>query len=352
VEGLERQITHNRAHFGLPESVFLFGYIFDVNSSVERKNPLALVEAFRREYGDSADVLLVLKQSHGGGPRSAAADVVENAIAGATNIKVVDADFTAEEIASFHNALDCFVSPHRSEGFGFNLAEAMYLRKPVIATGYSGNVDFMEERNSYLIDYRLVQIEETVGPYLKGARWADPDGDHLRTLMRQVFEDASERQNKAAAAAETIRQRFSSQEAGRQMDRRFRDLGLEQPHVQRDLFSRHSTRGTPRFVHPGTPASVLEEIRSLPRKPLISVLAGPEDVTEIESVRAQWYPYWEVCIYGPEVVEEYRGMDPRIKVIAGTRDDAAEISTGEYVVDLEGPMAPEFLFKKFCRNRA
>ena len=79
VEGLEKQVTHNRSHFGLPESVFIFGYIFDVNSSVQRKNPLALIEAFRREFGDSADVLLVLKQSHGGGPRNAAAHVVETA---------------------------------------------------------------------------------------------------------------------------------------------------------------------------------------------------------------------------------------------------------------------------------
>lgn len=346
VEGLERHVTHNRAHFGLPESVFVFGYIFDVNSSVERKNPLALIEAFRREFADSTDVLLVLKQSHGGGPRNAAADIVENAIAGAPNIKVINSEFTAEEIASFHNALDCFVSPHRSEGFGFNLAESMYFNKPVIATRYSGNVDFMDETNSYLIDYELVRIEETAGPYMKGAKWANPDVDHLRKLMRRVLEDVPERQNKAAAAAETIRQRFSSQAAGRQMDRRFRELGLDQPHVRRDLFSRHSTRGKPRFVHPGTPASVLDEIRSLRHKPLISVIAGAENTADIESVRAQWYPYWELCIYGSDVLKKYRGLDPRIKVIAGTRDDAVEISTGEYVVQLDGPMPPDFLLKK------
>ena len=226
----------------------------------------------------------------------------------------------------------------------------MYLRKPVIATGYAGNVDFMDERNSYPIDYRLVRVEETAGPYLKGAVWAEPDGDHLRKLMRKVFEDVSDRQNKAAAAAETIRQRFSSQEAGRRMDERFRELGLDQPHVRRSAFSRHSTRGTPRFVHPSTPASVLDEIRSLRHKPLISVIAGAKNAAYIESVQAQWYPYWELCLYGSEIVEEYRGVDRRIKVIAGTRDDAVEISTGEYVMDLEGPMAPEFLLEKFCRN--
>ena len=218
----------------------------------------------------------------------------------------------ANEIASFHNALDCFVSPHRSEGYGFNLAESMYLRKPVIATGYSGNIDFMEDRNSYLIDYRLVPIEQTAGPYKTGAMWAEPDIDHLRHLMRRVFEDTGERKHKASAAAETIRQKFSSKEAGRCMEARFRELGLDQPHVRRDLFSRHSTRATPRFVHPDTPSQILDEIRAFPDKPLISVLAGKENAAYISCVLEQYYPYWELCIYGD--LEQYRGADPRIKV--------------------------------------
>jgi glycosyltransferase involved in cell wall biosynthesis len=328
IEGLEQQAVHNRAHFGLPDSAFLFGYAFDVNSYLERKNPLALIEAFRHEFGDSTDILLVLKLSHGGGARK------KTNIVGAPNIKILDQDLTANEIASFHNVLDCFVSPHRSEGFGFNLAESMYLRKPVIATGYSGNVDFMDDRNSYLIDHKLVPIQETAGPYTKGAMWADPDIDHLRRLMRRVFEDAGERQNKSAAAAETIRSKFSSKEAGRCMDTRFRELGLDQPHVRRDLFSRHSTRAAPRFVHPGTPTSVLDEIRRFPQKPLISLIAG--DAAQIDSVRAQWYPYWELCTD----LDNYRGLDPRIKIGA-----SEEIATGEYLLKLESPISPDFLFE-------
>ena len=335
IEGLEKQATYGRTHFGLPDSAFLFGYAFDVNSYLQRKNPLALIEAFRREFGDSADVLLVLKLSHGGGPWK------ETAISGATNIKILDREFTESEIASFHNALDCFVSPHRSEGFGFNLAESMYLQKPVIATGYSGNIDFMDDRNSFLIDYKLVPIEQTAGPYTKGAMWAEPDINHLRKLMRRVFEDAGERQNRASAAAETIRMKFSSKEAGRRMEERFRELGLDQSHVRRDLFSRHSTRATPRFVNPDTPPEVLDEIRALPHKPLISVIAGAENAAYVNSVRAQWYPYWELCICAD--LQTYRGLDPRIKVVSGTPDTAAEISTGEYLLNLEGPIPPDFL---------
>jgi glycosyltransferase involved in cell wall biosynthesis len=337
IEGLEKQAIYDRTHFGLPATAFLFGYAFDVNSYLQRKNPFALIEAFQREFGDSADVLLVLKLSYGGGPRN------NIAISGAPNIKILDHEFTPNEIASFHNALDCFVSPHRSEGYGFNLAESMYLEKPVIATGYSGNIDFMENRNSYLIDYRLVPIEQTAGPYKTGAMWAEPDIDHLRHLMRRVFEDTGERKHKASAAAETIRQKFSSKEAGRCMEARFRELGLDQPHVRRDLFSRHSTRATPRFVHPDTPSQILDEIRAFPDKPLISVLAGKENAAYISCVLEQYYPYWELCIYGD--LEQYRGADPRIKVVTGTLDDAVEISTGDYLLRLNGSISPEFLFE-------
>ena len=83
--------------------------------------------------------------------------------------------------------------------------------------------------------------------------WAEPDIDHLRYLLRKVFEEEGERERKAAAAADTIRAQFSSKEAGRCMLERFGELGLDQPQVRRNLFSRHSTRATPRFVHPDTP---------------------------------------------------------------------------------------------------
>jgi glycosyltransferase involved in cell wall biosynthesis len=348
IEGLEKRLKYNRSHFGLPESPFLFGYAYDVNSFFERKNPVALVEAFRREFGDSAEVLLVLKQSYGGSTRNPEGDRVQAAISGATNIKVLDREFDDVEITSFQNVLDCFVSPHRTEGFGFNLAESMYLRKPVIATGYSGNADFMNDRNSYLIDYRLLPIQHTTGPYRKGSMWAEPDKDHLQRLMRRVFEDRSEREEKASAAAETIRRNYSSVEAGRRMQDRLQELGLDQPRVPRRLFSRHSIR-EPRFLHRDTPPEVREEMRAMSRKPLISVLMNVEDVPaeelrqRIDSVQRQWYPYWELCICAdasPPMLDDYRGLDRRIKI------GEAEISCGDYALqDMRGPITPDFLLR-------
>lgn len=354
IEGLEKRLSYGREHFGLPASVFAFGYVYDVNSFLERKNPLALVEAFRREFGDSPDVLLVLKHSYGGTKRNPDADRVEAAVAGASNIRVIDREFNASEITSFQNALDCFVSPHRTEGFGFNLAESMYLGKPVIATGYSGNVDFMDSANSYLVEYRLVPIKHTVGPYREGCKWADVDGSDLQRQMRRVFEHREEGKRKGAAARETIRKNYSADEAGRQMLARFRELGLEQPQVRRSLFSGHSTRGAPRFVHVDTPEDVRQQVSLMSETRLLgfSLVADGVPAQElrdrIESVRSQWYPYWELCVCSSDLANDmlksYKGMDPRIRIVQeAPLRDPLEFSTAPVTFPLNKAIAPDFL---------
>jgi glycosyltransferase involved in cell wall biosynthesis len=99
-------------------------------------------------------------------------------------------------------AADCYVSLHRAEGFGLTIAEAMALGKPVIATNYSGNTDFMTASNSYPVDHRIVPVGRDYGPYLRGMTWADPDLDQAMALMREVVDDragAAERGRRAAA---------------------------------------------------------------------------------------------------------------------------------------------------------
>ena len=99
-------------------------------------------------------------------------------------------------------AADCYVSLHRSEGFGLGVTEAMALGKPVIATRYSGPVDVMTSQNSYPVDYRLVPIPRDYGPYLEGFTWAEPDLEHASLLLRHVTDfraEAAERGRQAAA---------------------------------------------------------------------------------------------------------------------------------------------------------
>jgi glycosyltransferase involved in cell wall biosynthesis len=123
-------------------------------------------------------------------------------------------------IASF----DSFVSLHRSEGFGIGLAQAMYLGKPVIATGYSGNMDFMNHNNSYLVRYQLAELEQDYGPYEKGNVWADPDLDHAAELMRLVFADRTGAQIIAARAEADIKKQMTVDLAGAKMKARILTL--------------------------------------------------------------------------------------------------------------------------------
>jgi hypothetical protein len=111
--------------------------------------------------------------------------------------------------------------------------------------------------------------------------------------------------------------------------------------VRRDLFSRHSTRSAPRFIHPDTPPQILDEIRHLPHKPLISVIT--ENAACIHSVRAQWYPYWELCVCAD--LDAYRGLDPRIKVFQSDPAAAVEMSSGEYLFYPDSPIPPDFLLE-------
>jgi GT2 family glycosyltransferase/glycosyltransferase involved in cell wall biosynthesis len=368
VDGLEAKATYPREHFRFPPDVFVFAYIFDVSSYMDRKNPFCLIEAFRREFGDSRDVLLYLKFFNSGYD-SANVRALEDAIAGAANIRIFDGVMDEAEIISLHNSIDCLVSPHRSEGFGYNLAEAMYFGKPVIATRYSSNLDFMRDENSYLIDCTLTPLRESIGPYRKGTVWADPSIEHLSHLMRTVFEDSAGRREKGRLAAAEIRSRFSASAVARVMSSRFEELGLQKAAVPRTLFRSHSSGQNGSWFHADTPAPVSEEIRAWPSKPIISVITPVYNVAGnylrrcIDSVRKQFYPHWELCLCNDgstspetlEVLEDYRGTDPRIKIvsldvnqgIAAASNRAAEISSGDYLamLDNDDEIAPDALFE-------
>ena len=103
------------------------------------------------------------------------------------------------------NACDCYISLHRAEGFGLPIAEAMYMGKPVIATHWSGNVDFMNEENSLPVNYRLVELEEDYGPYKKGQFWAEPDLQMTAQRMLEVAGSKATKERIGKAASETIR---------------------------------------------------------------------------------------------------------------------------------------------------
>jgi len=173
-----------RAHFGIPESSTVFLLTFDVSSQTERKNPLGAIRAFRRAALPRGAATLVLKYTNAEYDRDAVRRFHEEAEG--LDVTMIDGYLSRPELAALMQVSDCYLSLHRAEGFGMTLGEAMLLGKPVIATNYSGNVDFMTEANSYLVDYRLVPLTKDYGPYMRGFVWAEPDVAQAAGYIRQV----------------------------------------------------------------------------------------------------------------------------------------------------------------------
>jgi glycosyltransferase involved in cell wall biosynthesis len=206
--------TRTRADFGLPESKFLFLTMFDTHSVRARKNPEAVVEAFRRAFPTRGDAHLVVKINN---PGSYPADVeaVRTRLREMPNVTVLERIFTRPDVYALESLCDCFVSLHRSEGFGLGPAESMYLGKPVIATNWSGNRDFMNGDNSCPVDYRLIAIEKDLGPYRKGQVWADADVEHAAWYMKRLVAEDAWRKALGARARQTITTQLSPEAVGR-----------------------------------------------------------------------------------------------------------------------------------------
>jgi len=204
---------------GVPRGRFVFLFMFDLASAVERKNPFAAIEAFRRAA--PRDAALLIKTSGASEHRDDFARIRE-----IPNVYVVDRMLSRARVNGLLASCDAVVSLHRSEGFGLILAEAMFLGKPVIATGWSGNVDFMDSGNSCPVAYDLVTLARSIGDYHAGQQWAEPDVDHAAHLMRRVVDDGAYRAQIGERARRTIRSRFSPDAAGMRYRRRLEFLGL------------------------------------------------------------------------------------------------------------------------------
>ncbi len=164
-----------RADFGLPDDAFVALSVFDASSSLARKNPLAAVAAHRAAFGDRPDRVLVLKTHNTEAAGPAWREVAEAAAAAAPNVRVLDRALDRRDLWALVLAADCFVSTHRSEGFGLGIAEAMRAGRPVVATGWSGNMDFMVGEGAVALPYDLVPARDPQRTYdLPGAVWAEP----------------------------------------------------------------------------------------------------------------------------------------------------------------------------------
>jgi glycosyltransferase involved in cell wall biosynthesis len=208
-----------RAQFGLPQDKFLFLFLYDLNSYSERKNPAAVLEAFRRSGLAGSDAALVIKVHNIAGNEADFARL-QTAAASLPGTTLLTQTLPRAGIYALEAACDCFVSLHRSEGFGLAVAESMYLGKPVISTDWSGTAEFVTADNGCPVRCRTVTLERNHGPYAKGQIWADPDLDHAAEHMRRLAGDNALSRRLGAAARATIEERFAPAVIGARYRRR------------------------------------------------------------------------------------------------------------------------------------
>jgi glycosyltransferase involved in cell wall biosynthesis len=210
-----------------------FLFVFDANSSMERKNPEGVIEAFTKAFKDTRHakrVHLTLKVAGLHRPEHAARvkSLMSKARESGLAIDFDGRQLTREAMLRMIAETDCYVSLHRAEGFGYTMAEAMFYGVPVIASGYSGNLEYMTPANSFLVPCEESFVKNADGPFQRGSIWGEPDIDIAAALMRQVAEKPSMALAKgefgrktvmdklsAAAVAETIRSCFVATRAKR-----------------------------------------------------------------------------------------------------------------------------------------
>ncbi len=208
-----------RARFGLPAEKFLFLTLFDLNSYSERKNPRAVIAAFRQSGLATAGAALVVKvQNAAANPADFAA--LQASVGDLPGTVLLAETLSRADIYALEAACDCFVSLHRSEGYGLAVAESMFLGKPVIATDWSATAEFIDDTNGCPVRAPLVALAENHGPYAKGSTWADPDPAHAAEWMKKLFADRALAGRLGARARETIEARFAPAVIGARYRRR------------------------------------------------------------------------------------------------------------------------------------
>ena len=198
-----------RAYFNLPQEGFLFLSSFDFHSSIHRKNPHAVIDAFLMAFADNSNIVrLAIKSIHGDSyPNEFMA--LKAKAQNDPRIIFIDSQFTTEEMRGLLQCADCYVSLHRSEGVGLGMAESMYLGKPVIATAYSGNMEFMSQSNACLISYQLIDVKSHEYPHANNQVWAEVSIQEAAMAMQKMISQPVWRQAIATQARKDMLEHHS-----------------------------------------------------------------------------------------------------------------------------------------------
>ncbi|MEP5766282.1 MAG: glycosyltransferase family 4 protein [Halieaceae bacterium] len=221
------EATASAADFDLPADGVRFLTMFDALSIPERKNPLAAIAAFKQAQADAEiDAHLVIKVSnldktpdHG--------DQLRQEVGADPNMTLLEGYFSHDEIYRLIACCDAFLSTHRAEGFGLGLAEAMALGRAAVATGWSGNLQFMRPDNSVLLDYELVPLQVDLGPYRRGQLWAEPSVAVTAERIVKLSQQPQRLRELGDLGRKTMAEEFSSQAIGAQIAARLEALSQQ-----------------------------------------------------------------------------------------------------------------------------
>lgn len=210
-----------RADFGLPDDRFVFHFSFDFRSYASRKNPLAAIAAFRRAFPQRTAPACLLLKTIGSEWCGEERDGVAETIRGDPRIVLIDRELSRPQAIALLALSDCFLSLHRSEGFGRGPAEAMLIGKPVIATDYSGTCDFATRETALLVGCRLVPVGFEQYPGASGQVWAEADIDEAAAAMRRIIGDPGLARRLGKAGRERIRALYDPKAVGARYRHRF-----------------------------------------------------------------------------------------------------------------------------------
>jgi glycosyltransferase involved in cell wall biosynthesis len=207
---------------GVEETDFVFYSIFEWQ---ERKSPEGLIDSFLRAFPARSDALLLIKTNPGAADLvKATVETSRRKIASEARIEIRPEAWNESRIRALHARGDCYVSLHRGEGWGYPLFEAAARGKPVVATDYSGPLDYLDPKVHCLVRTNPAAVHQRYLYYHPGMNWAEPDLDHASELMRWVYENRDEACSRAADEAERISSAYSLQAVGEMAKERMLQL--------------------------------------------------------------------------------------------------------------------------------
>ncbi len=213
---------YDRKFFKLPENKFLFLTMYDSNSTIERKNPMGAIDAYKKAFSmNDESVGLVVKVNNA---RQTDLDILKSALEGYTNIYYITDILEKTAVNSLIKDCDAFISLHRAEGFGLVMAEAMLVGTPSIATNWSSNTEFMNNDVACMVDYTFKELERDCPPYKKGAIWADADTDMAAQYLKRLYEDQDYYETIRSNASQYIRIKLGRTQAVCSLEQRIKEI--------------------------------------------------------------------------------------------------------------------------------